>query len=71
MRALIDFDTPVTDDQHLLRLQMYGLGMGPLEPEKTVRHEDVCKHPNKNACPKCLTEGQHLLDDAKERRLQW
>lgn len=30
---LIDNETPESDHDHLLRLKVWGLGMGPLEPE--------------------------------------
>lgn len=39
---LIDNETPESDHDHLLRLKVWGLGAGPLEPEpvKRLSYED-------------------------------
>ena len=37
IRNLVDLDTPLTDYDKLVLLRVYGLGMGPLEPQAKVR----------------------------------
>lgn len=34
---LCDLHTPLSDHDHLVMLKVYGLGMGPLEPEAKKR----------------------------------
>lgn len=35
--SLVDLSRELTDAEHLTILKVYGLGAGPLEPDKTIR----------------------------------
>jgi hypothetical protein len=37
--SALDLHTPLTDDEHLTLLKVWGLGMGPLEPEPIKRQQ--------------------------------